>query len=71
MKKNLIAEVGRSDAVGRPILYGTTDEFLKQFGFETLKELPGIEDIEGVLAEEDESNTLYTQQISLDLERNE
>lgn len=71
MKKNLIAEVGRSDAVGRPILYGTTDEFLKQFGFETLKELPGIEDIEGVLAEEDDANALYSQQISLDLDRNE
>lgn len=66
-KKNLIAEVGRSNAVGRPILYGTTDEFLKQFGFETLKELPGIEDIEGVLAEEDENNNLYMQQISLEL----
>lgn len=70
MKKNLIAEVGRSDAVGRPILYGTTDEFLKQFGFETLKELPGIEDIEGVLAEDEESNNLYMQQISLDLSEN-
>jgi segregation and condensation protein B len=69
-KKNLIAEVGRSDAVGRPILYGTTDEFLKQFGFETLKELPGIEDIEGVLAEDDENNNLYMQQISLDLSEN-
>lgn len=52
-RKNLVAEVGRSDAVGRPILYGTTDEFLKQFGFETLKELPDIEDIEGVLTDED------------------
>jgi segregation and condensation protein B len=69
-KKNLIAEVGRSDAVGRPILYGSTDEFLKQFGFETLKELPGIEDIEGVLAEDDENNNLYMQQISLDLSEN-
>lgn len=70
-KKNLVAEVGRSDAVGRPILYGTTDEFLKQFGFETLKELPAIEDIEGVLADDDNDDTsidsIYMQQISLDL----
>lgn len=70
-KKNLVAEVGRSDAVGRPILYGTTDEFLKQFGFETLKELPAIEDIEGVLADDDNDDTsidsVYMQQISLDL----
>lgn len=71
MKKNLVSEVGRSDSVGRPILYGTTDEFLKQFGFETLKELPSIEDIEGVLAEEEsdavEGDGVYMQQISLDL----
>jgi len=69
-KKNLVAEIGRSDAVGRPILYGTTDEFLKQFGFETLKELPTIEDIEGVLAEDAEDmglDSMYAQQISLEL----
>lgn len=69
-RKNLIAEVGRSDAVGRPILYGTTDEFLKQLGFETLKELPNIEDIEGVLAEAEsitETDALYMQQISIDI----
>lgn len=73
-KKELVAEVGRSDAVGRPILYGTTDEFLKQFGFETLKELPGIEDIEGIMAEEDQMvsdmDSSYAQQISLDLTKN-
>lgn len=70
-RKNLVAEVGRSDAVGRPILYGTTDEFLKQFGFETLKELPSIEDIEGVLADDDGEaaamDGVFMQQISLDL----
>lgn len=67
-KKNLVAEVGRSDAVGRPILYGTTDEFLKHFGFETLKELPTIEDIEGVLAEdENEMDGMLVQQIALEL----
>ena len=70
-KKNLVAEVGRSDAVGRPILYGTTDEFLKQFGFETLKELPDIEDIEGVLSDDDSDaaamDSMYMQQISLEL----
>jgi len=54
IKKELVAEVGRADTVGRPILYGTTDEFLKQFEFETLKDLPAIEDIEGILAEEED-----------------
>ena len=63
---------GRSDAVGRPILYGTTDEFLKQFGFSTLKELPDIVDIEGAIDEENgENDMLYSQQISIDLSQAE
>ena len=71
-KTKLVAEVGRSDAVGRPILYGTTDEFLKQFGFSTLKELPDIADIEGALDEENgDGDLLYSQQISIDLTKAE
>ena len=50
MKKDLVCEKGRSDAVGRPILYGTTDTVLKNCGFSSLKELPPIDDIEGVMA---------------------
>ncbi len=74
-KKGLVTQVGRSEAVGRPMLYGTTDIFLKQFGFETLKELPDIGDIEGV-GEDDQltafdSEGLYAQQISLDFSRKE
>ena len=38
--KGLIAEVGRKETVGRPILYGTTDRFLSHFGLETIEELP-------------------------------
>lgn len=70
-KKNLIAEVGRSTSVGRPVLYGTTDEFLRQFGFETLKDLPAIEDIEGVMGDDEEgsgsADSLLMQQISIEL----
>ena len=33
-------EVGRRETVGRPILYGTTDEFLSHFGLRGLNELP-------------------------------
>ncbi len=44
-KKNLVGEVGRSTGIGRPILYGTTDAFLKNFGFKSLKELPDIEEL--------------------------
>lgn len=37
---NLICEVGRLDAPGRPILFGTTEEFLRCFGIVSLKDLP-------------------------------
>ncbi len=39
---NLIQEVGRLDAVGRPILFGTTDDFLRSFGVQSTDELPMI-----------------------------
>ncbi len=38
----LIEEVGRLDAPGRPILFGTTQEFLRAFGVQSLEELPVI-----------------------------
>ena len=70
-KKGLVAEIGRSDAVGRPILYGTTDDFLKQFGFETLKELPDIGDIEGMGDNEEQEmmdvSEVYQQQIAISI----
>lgn len=44
LEKNLIKEVGRAETVGRPILYGTTAEFLKHFGLHDLNELPPLEE---------------------------
>lgn len=41
-ERQLIKEIGRKDAIGRPILYGTTTEFLKCFGLKTLKDLPDL-----------------------------
>ena len=43
MTKGLIAEVGRKEALGRPILYGTTDSFLRHFCISSLSELPEID----------------------------
>ena len=40
INKNLIREAGRKEALGRPILYETTDEFLRHFGITSLAELP-------------------------------
>ena len=38
----LIEEQGRKDTLGRPILYGTTEEFLRRFGLESLQQLPEL-----------------------------
>lgn len=45
MKKELIMEVGRKDALGRPILYGTTENFLAHFGLTTLEDLPPMPEV--------------------------
>ena len=42
MELELITEVGRKNVIGRPILYGTTDAFLRCFGINTLAELPEL-----------------------------
>ena len=44
MEYGLIEEVGRLSVIGRPILFGTTKEFLRHFGFKTLEELPKIKE---------------------------
>jgi segregation and condensation protein B len=42
LSKGLIQEVGRAEGVGRPILYGTTVDFLQHFGLNSLIELPPL-----------------------------
>ena len=42
MDKGLVEQCGRAEGVGRPLLYGTTDEFLKRFGFTSTDDLPDI-----------------------------
>lgn len=43
IERGLIKDIGRLEVPGRPILYGTTDEFLRQFGLKTIKELPSLD----------------------------
>ncbi|TFZ39766.1 SMC-Scp complex subunit ScpB [Soehngenia longivitae] len=45
MQRKLIREIGRLDRPGKPILYGTSDEFLKFFGIECIEDLPNIEEL--------------------------
>ena len=40
--KKLVKEAGRSEAVGRPYLYATSDDFLRHFGLQTLTDLPAL-----------------------------
>ena len=40
MRNNLIEVVGRKDAIGKPLLFGTTENFLRRFGIENIEELP-------------------------------
>jgi len=44
LDKKLIVAKGRKDAIGRPMMYGTSKEFLLQFGLKDLTELPSVED---------------------------
>jgi segregation and condensation protein B len=46
LDKKLIVSKGRKEAVGRPMQYGTSKDFLIQFGLKDLSELPSIEDFE-------------------------
>lgn len=43
IEKDLIKEIGRLEVPGRPILYGTSENFLRQFGLQDLKELPSLD----------------------------
>ncbi len=50
LDKNLIKEAGRLDAPGRPVLYETTEEFLRSFGFRSITDLPRLElnEVQGI-----------------------
>lgn len=52
--KGLVEVAGRSEGVGRPLLYGTTREFLKKFGFASLKDLPEVPEYEEMRREREE-----------------
>jgi segregation and condensation protein B len=46
LEYELIREVGRKDAPGRPTQYGTTHEFLRRFGLESIADLPKLDEME-------------------------
>jgi segregation and condensation protein B len=56
LSKKLIKIVGRKEVVGRPLMYGTTPEFLEIFGLKDLKDLPTLKEIGPVPEPEDETD---------------
>ena len=52
--KELVEVSGRSEGVGRPLLYVTTKEFLKKFGFSSLRDLPEVPEYEEMRREREE-----------------
>lgn len=52
LEKNLITITGRAEAVGRPLLYGTTVDFLRHFGLHSIQDLPKPREIEELMKEE-------------------
>lgn len=61
----LIEVVGRKDVVGKPLLYGTTDEFLKRFELNSISDLPDYEEllerIKLIHSDVEESDSLYNE----------
>lgn len=49
MEMDLLDVRGRADSLGRPLLYGTTDRFLEQFGLKDLDDLPTLREVEDLL----------------------
>lgn len=64
LEYNLVMEVGRLDAPGRPLLFGTTEEFLRSFGVRSIEELP---EVDAVQVEEFKQQAEAEVQLQLDI----
>lgn len=69
LELGVIEPVGRKDAIGRPVLFGTTDEFLKRFQISSLDELPDYEELINkisLLHTNDDDDYLYKKDVFVD-----
>lgn len=64
LEYDLITELGRLDAPGRPLLFGTTEQFLRSFGVKSLEELPEVNPVQ---IEEFKAQAEAEIQLSLDI----
>jgi len=53
LEQGFLEIVGRSDTVGRPLIYGTTDMFLVQFGLDSLEDLPKLKELDELMKDPD------------------
>jgi segregation and condensation protein B len=62
LERNLIRILGKKDVPGKPLLYGTTKDFLETFGLKDLKSLPSIREMGALFKEGDieEQKTLFS-----------
>jgi segregation and condensation protein B len=61
LERKFITILGREESAGRPLIYGTTEEFLVYFGLKDLKDLPRIEELESLLqAKEKKENSIFS-----------
>jgi segregation and condensation protein B len=60
LEKKMVCITGRKEVIGRPLLYGTTKDFLEYFGLRTLSDLPDIEELEAIFEEkqQEENNEM-------------
>ena len=71
LELEMIVACGRKDAVGKPIMYATTDNFLKRFKLNSIDELPDYDELmaqiaelnNNMLADEDDENYLYKKDV--------
>ena len=56
LERELVTIRGRSKVVGRPLLYGTTGEFLSYFGLRDLTDLPRVEELKAIVGEREPEN---------------
>ncbi|MBX0356166.1 SMC-Scp complex subunit ScpB [Halobacillus sp. Nhm2S1] len=66
VNRSLIEEKGRKDAIGRPILYGTTKDFLIYFGLTSIEELPPLSELKQGEGDEEGDADLFFEKFSED-----
>jgi len=66
----LIEVVGRKDAVGKPLLFGTTDEFLRHFGLNQIEELPDYDELMKSIKQIEEQNSHLYHEFDISDEEN-